>query len=143
MFASWIKLRRESRELAEQQAALELQKSELQKSASEQRLATEQFRSQLREEQQKREADEQRIAELVAAQNQKPAASSATIATLFLSPILRDEGQPRELKLPAGTSKIRLMLAVNSIDYPSFLVEVKNRQDKVIFQPKVRPPGSG
>jgi hypothetical protein len=142
LLAGWTRLRRESQHLAEQQAALERQKSELQKSASEQRLATEQLRAQLREEQQKREADE-RIAEQKAMQNQKPNALSARVAILFLPPISRGSEQGKELKPPAGTSRIRLLLAVDSIDYRGFLVEVKNRQDKVIFQPKVRPPRSG
>ena len=142
LLAGWIRLRRESQHLAEQQAALERQKSELQKSASEERLATEQLRAQLREEQQKREAD-QRIAELIQAQNQKPTALSARVAILFLPPVSRGSEQGKELKLPAGTSKVRLQLAVDSIDYRSFLVEIRNSQDKVIFQPKVRPPRSG
>lgn len=143
LLTGWLRLRRESQQLAEQQAALERKKSELQKSASEQRLVTEQLRDQLKEAQQEREADQQRIAELIEAQNQKSNASSPTVATLFLSPILRDEGQPRELKISAGTSKIRLLLAVNSIDYLSFLVEVRDSQDSVVFPRKIRPPRSG
>lgn len=143
LLAGWIRLRRESQQLAEQQVALERQKLELQKSASEQRLATDQIRAELTEEHQKREADQQLIAELMQAQNQKPTASSATIATLFLLPTSRGSEEEKELRLPAGTSGIRLKLRVDSIDYRSFLVAVKNSQDKVIFQPKVRTPRSG
>jgi hypothetical protein len=143
LLAGWMKLRRESQHLAEQQAALERQKSELQKSASEQQLATEQLKAQLKKEQQKREADQQRIAELVEAQNQKSSASSATVATLFLLPVSRGPEPAKELKLPAGTSRIRLQLAVESIDYRGFLVEIRNSREKVIFQPTVRPPRSG
>jgi hypothetical protein len=143
LLAGWIRLRRESQYLAEQQAALERQKSELRSSASEQRSATEQLRAQLREEQQKREADRQRIAELLEAQNQKPTASSATIATLFLPRLLRSGEQEKVLIPTAGTSKVKLFLAVDSIEYRGFLVEVKNKQDKVIFPQKVRPPRSG
>src|SRR5437016_4675057 len=85
LLAGWIRLRRESRQLAEQQAALERQKSELQKSASEQQLAKEQLLAQLKEEQQKHEADQQLIAELRQTQNQNSRASSAaTVATFFL-----------------------------------------------------------
>ena len=141
LLAGWIRLRRESRQLAEQQAALERQKSELHKSAAEQRLATEQLTVELREKQQKLEADQRRIDEL-RQQIQEPVASSATVANLFLLPAMR--GSPeKELKPPAGTSKIRLQLAVDSIDYRRYLVEVRNSQDKVIFQPRVRPPRSG
>ena len=68
----------------EQQAALNRQKLELEKSAAEQRLATDQITAQLREEQQKREADQQLIAELRHAQNQKQPPSAATVATFFL-----------------------------------------------------------
>ena len=142
LIAGWIRLRRESQQLAEQQAALERQKLELQNSVSEQRLATDQLRAQLREEQQKREADQQLIAELQA-QNQKPAASSPTIASLFLLPTLRGSEKEKELRPPAETSRIRLQLAVDSIDYKVFLVQVKNSQDREIFQQKVHPPRSG
>jgi len=143
LLTGWLRLRSESRQLAEQQAALERQKSELQKSASEQQLATQQLRTELEDAQRQREADQQRIAELVAAENQKSSASSATIATFFLPRVLRSSEQAKDLKPPAGTAKIKLLLAVESIDYRGFLVEVRNRQDKVIFQPKVRPPRSG
>jgi hypothetical protein len=143
LLSAWITLRHESQQLAEQQKLFEQQKLELQKSASEQQLTVEQLKAQLREMQQKREADQQMIADLRQAQNQKPTAPSPTIATLFLHPALRDSEREKELKLSAGTSRIRLQLAVASIDYRSFLVEVKNSQDKVIFEPKVRSPRSG
>ena len=143
LLTSWLRLRRESQHLAEQQAALEKQKSELAKSASEQRLATEQLRDQLRAAQQARAADQQRIAELIKARNQNANASSATVATLFLLPVSRSSEQAKELRPPAGTSSIRLQLSVDSIDYRGFLVEVRNSQDKLILQPKVRPTRSG
>jgi len=143
LLTGWLRLRRESQQLAEQQTALERQKSELQKFASEQRLATEQLRTELEAAQRQRAADQQRITELVAAQSQKSNASSATVATLFLPRLLRSSSEPEKLRPPAGTSKIRLSLAVDSIDYRGFLVEVRNKQDKVIFPQKVRPPRSG
>jgi anti-sigma factor RsiW len=142
LLTGWRRLRRESQQLAEQQAALERQKSELQKSASEQMLVTEQLRDQLKEAQQVREADQQRIGELVEAQNQKPTASSATVATLFLPRLVRSDEQEKVLRPPAGTSKVKLFLEVDSIDYRGFLVEVKNRQNTVIFHPRVPPPRS-
>jgi len=142
LFASWIKLRRESRQLAEQQAALERQKLELQKTASEQQLAADQLRAQLREAQQQRESDQQRIAELIGAQNQKPT-GSAGLATLLLFPASRSSGKDKELKLSTETSKIRLQLAIDSIDYRSFLIEIRNAQERVILQPKASAPRSG
>ena len=144
ILAGWIRLRRESRQLAEQQATLERQKLELQKSASEQRLATEQLRAQLKEEQQKREADQQRIAELQRSQDQKTKSSPSPIgnlATFFLLPSSRSGGE-NEFSPAAGTSKIRLQLAVESIDYRGFVAEVKNSQDREIFRGKLRPPRS-
>jgi len=143
LLAGWIKLRRESQQLTEQQAAIEQQRLELKKSAAEQLSATDQIRVRLREEQQRREADQQLIAELRQAQNQKPTALSATIATFFLLPISRGSEKEKELRPPAGKSRIRLQLAVDSIDYRGFLVEVRNSQDKKIFQQKVRSPRSG
>lgn len=142
LLAGWISLRRESQQLAEQQAALNRQKLELEKSAAEQRLATDRITTQLREEQQNREADQQLIAELQQAQNQKPP-SAATLATFFLLPTSRASENEKELRPPAGASRIRLQLAVDSIDYRGFLVQVKNSQDKEIFQQKLRPPHSG
>jgi hypothetical protein len=142
LLTGWLRLRRESQQLADQQAALERQKSELQKSATEQRLATEQLTSELAEERRQREADQQRIAELIAAQNEKSTTSS-TIATLFLPRLLRGSEQEKELRPPAGTSKVKLFLAVDSIDYRGFLVEVKNQEDKVVSTQKVPPPRSG
>src|SRR5262249_15115794 len=143
LLTGWLRLRRDSQQLAEQQAALERQRLELQKSAAEQRLATDQLRAQLREEQQKREADQQRIADLIEAQNQRSTAPSSTIANLFLLPTARGSEPGKELKLPAGTAKIRLQLAVDSIDYRGFVAEIKNSQDKTIFQPMIHPPRSG
>jgi hypothetical protein len=143
LLAGWIRLRRESQQLAVQQAELQRQKLELQKSAAEQRLATDQITAQLREEQQKREADQQLIAELQQAQNQKHPPSVATLATFFLLPTSRASENEKELRPPAGTSRIRLQLAVDSIDYRGFLVQVKNSRDKEIFQSKIRPPRSG
>lgn len=143
LLTGWLRLRRDSQQLAEQQAALERQKLELQKSSAEQRLATDQLRAQLKEEQQKREADQQRIAELIEAQNQRSTAQTSTIANLFLFPTSRGSEPEKELKLPAGTSKIRLQLAVDSIDYRGFVAEIKNSQDKEVFRSKVGPPRSG
>ncbi len=143
VLTGWIQLRRESQQLAEQQAAVERQRLELEKLAAEQQSATAQLTAQLREEQQRREADQQLIAELREAQNQKPTASPGTIATLFLLPTLRGSENEKELIPPAGTSKIRLQLAVESIDYRGFLVQVKNSQDKTIFQQRVGAPRSG
>src|SRR5437016_3418674 len=59
LLTGWLRLRRESQQLAEQQAALERQKSEFQKSASEQRLATEQLRTELEDAQRQRKADQE------------------------------------------------------------------------------------
>ena len=47
------------------------------------------------------------------------------------------------LPFPVLTMRIRLQLAVDSIDYRRFLVEVKNSQDKEVFQQKVPSPRSG
>lgn len=142
LLAGWIRLRRESQQMAEQQAALERQKFELQQSGAERRLVTEQLRNQLEEEQQKRDADQQLIAELRRAQSRESTAS-ATIASLFLLPASRSSETEKELRTPARTSRIRLQLAVNSIDYHGFLVEVKNSQDKEVFRQKLLPPRSG
>jgi hypothetical protein len=143
LFASWLRVRRESQQLTDQQASLERQKLELQKSAAEQRLATDQLTAELKEKQQKLEADQQRLDELTQALNQKPLTSSAATATLFLLPTSRSSGNERELKLAPETSKISLQLAVSSIDYHAFVAEVKNSQQQEISRLKVSAPRSG
>jgi anti-sigma factor RsiW len=142
LLAEWLKLRRESQQLASQQTALERQELALQKSVAEQRLATDQMTAELREKQQKIEAKEKQIDELTQALNQKPLASLATTATLFLLPTSRS-GTETELKLAAGTAKIRLQLAVGSIDYHAFVAELRNSQEQEISHPKVGAPRSG
>jgi hypothetical protein len=97
----------------------------------------------LKEKQQQLEADQQRIDELTQALNQKPPTPSAAIATLFLLPTSRSSRNERELKLAAETSKISLQLAVSSIDYHSFVAEVKNSQQQVVSRPKAGAPRPG
>ena len=142
LLGGWLRIRRESRQLADQRAALERQKLELQKSAAEQRLATDQMTAELKDKQTKLEADQQRIDELTQALNQKPVASSATTATIFLLPTSRSSPE-KEISLAAGISKIRLQLAVSSIDYPAFVAEVRNSQQQEIAHPKVGAPRAG
>jgi hypothetical protein len=141
LLAAWINLRRQTLQVADQQAALERQKLELEKSAAEQRLATEQTIAALKEKQQQIEAEQRRLDELIQAQNQKANAPSGGIATLFLTGSLRSSDAPQEK--PAGFAKIKLQLAVRSIDYRGFVVEVKDSKDKVIFRPKIPAPRSG
>lgn len=143
LFVTWLRVRRESQQLADQQATLERQKLQLQKSAAEQRLAADQLTAELKEKQQKLEADQQRIDELTQALNQKSLALSAATATLFLLPTSRSSGNERELKLAAETSKISLQLAVSSIDYHAFVAEIRNSQQRVISRPKVGAPHPG
>jgi len=142
LLSGWLRLRRESQQLASQQTALERQKLELQKSAAEHRLVTDQMTAELREKQQKIEADQERIDELTQALNQKNLASPATTATLFLLPTSRS-GTETELGVPAGTATIRLQLAVASIDYRAFVAELRNSQGQEISHPKVGAPRSG
>ena len=144
LLAGWINLRRQTQEVADLRAAVERQKSELEKSAAEQRLATEQTTAALKEKQQQLEADQRRLDELIKAQSEKPNGSAASIATLFLTPSLRSSPDAENKLSPRpGTSKIKLQLAVSSIAYRGFLAEIMNSQDKVILRPKVGAPRSG
>lgn len=142
LLAGWIRLRHDSQQLAAQQAALNQQKLELQKSVDDQRLMNEQIRTQLKERLEEHEADQKLIAALRQAQNQQSTNSPATVATLFLLPGLRSS-EENPFKLPAGTSRIRLQLAVEPIAYVSFLAQIKNSQDNQIFQKTLRSPRSG
>jgi transposase-like protein len=144
LLAGWIRLRGETQQLAEQQAELERQKSDLQKSVAERRSTTDQIRAQLSELQQQRDADQKLIAELKTSLDQKTKSSSAAIGSLvtfFLLPSSRSEGE-NKFSPAAGTSWIRLQLAVEPIGYRGFVAEVKNSQDSEIFRGKIRPPRS-
>jgi hypothetical protein len=145
LLSGWIRLRRETQHLAEQQAALERQKLELQKSAAEQRSTTDQMKAQLSELQQKHDADQKRFADLKSSLDQKTRSSSfplGSFADFFLLPASRG-GQEEELSLNPAASKTKLRLSVESIDYSWFVAEVKDSKDRKIFRQKVRPPRSG
>jgi negative regulator of sigma E activity/methionine-rich copper-binding protein CopC len=144
LLAGWLKLRRETQQLAEQQAALARQKSELEKSVAEQRSTTDQIRAQLSELQQQRDVDQKLIADLKTSLDQKTKSSSAAIgslATLFLLPSSRSPGE-NKFSPDAQTSGIRLQLAVEPIGYRGFVAEVKDSQGNLISRPKARRPGS-
>jgi methionine-rich copper-binding protein CopC len=146
LLAGWISLRRQSQQLAAERAALEQQKLELERSAAEQHLTTDQMRAQLSELQQLRDADQKLIVELKRSQDQKSTSSYSPIgnfATFFLLPSSRGSGEENELSPPAAASKIRLQLGVDSIAYPNYLAVIKNSQDHETFQQKLRAPRSG
>lgn len=137
-----ISLRRQSQHLAAERAALEQQKLDLQKSLAEQRIAIDQITTKLREAEQKRETDEQRIAELTQVLDQKSAASSvAVVANLSLSPIFRS-GHEQEFTPDPRASKIILHLVVDPVDYVGFVAQIKNSQDKEIFNSPLSRPRS-
>ena len=146
LLAGWISLRRQSQQLAAERAALEQQKLELQRSAAEQRLTTDQIRAQLSELQQQRDADQKLLAALKRSQEQKPTSSYPPIgnlATLFLLPGSRGSGEDNELSPPAAASKISLQLGVDSIEYPNYVIVIKNSQGQNRFQRMLRAPRSG
>lgn len=146
LLAGWIGLRRQAQQLTAERAALEQQKLELQKSATEQRLTTDQIRAQLSELQKQRDADQKLIAAFQRSQGQKSASSPSPIgnlATLLLLPGSRGSGDENELRPTADASRIKLQLGVDSIAYPNYVVVVKNSQGQETFRQKLRAPRSG
>jgi hypothetical protein len=142
LFASWMRLRQETRQLAEERASIEQQKLKMQQSAAEQKTAADRVSAELQEAQKTIEANQKLIADLQA-RNQKTATPiSGTIATLFLLPTTRSGGQ-KELKPLATDSKVKLQLSVESIDYSHYQVIITNSLNQVVSRNHLSSPRAG
>jgi hypothetical protein len=134
-----VRLRRESQRLAAERATIERQREELNRIAAEQNTRIAGRASEL-EAQQRRNAEElARIEELRQREQQQEGrnqqrAATPTMATLFLyAGSLRSGGRPEEVKISSGASQLPLGLVLETADYRSYNVRIKDAQNKEVL----------
>jgi hypothetical protein len=133
VLAGWIKLRNESQRVETERAALEQRRQELEKTTTEQQSRSNQLSAELQMEKEKREHDQKKIEELQRALNQTEQPGSlttpSTFATILLfSGLTRGESGGNELIVSPGTVTVKLNLVLDSDEYPSYKVIIRNAQ---------------
>jgi hypothetical protein len=119
LFAGWMRLREQSRQLAAQQSALEQRQRELDKQAADLRAQADQLATQSP---QPSPTETQTPPKPI--QEQSPTASTPFVA-LTLSPgVTRSSGQGHVLRIPRGTKEVRLTLNLRDPDYSSYQVAI-------------------
>jgi hypothetical protein len=139
-----VRLRRESQRLESERAAIEREREALTRLSAEQNTRIEVSASEL-------EAQQRRIAEARAQLEElrkraqqteregrdQQKAGTPIMATLILYPgSLRGGDGPTEVKIPPGASQLPLGLVLETADYRSYDVVIKNAQKKEIFPKK-------
>jgi hypothetical protein len=134
-----VRLHRESQRLAAERAAIERQREELNRLADEQNTKIDHMASELNAE---KSSNAEALAELEdlrqrlkqrEGSNQRNISMPA-MATLFLYPgSLRSGGGPEEVKIPPGASQLPLGLVLETADYGSYNVVIKDAQKKEVF----------
>ena len=135
-----VRLRRESRQLADERAAIARRREELNRIAAEQDTKIEEKASEIKaqerrnaEIQSRLEALEQKLKPKEAGLQQK--ATTSSMATLFLyAGSLRGGGGLAEVKIPPSAFYLSLGLVLEASDYRSYNVVIKNAQKKEIFE---------
>ncbi|HWP55828.1 MAG TPA: hypothetical protein VN476_16990 [Pyrinomonadaceae bacterium] len=143
LLTGWLKLRSESQQLAAERAALEQQRQALEKRTAEQQSRSEQLTAEILREKQQLEADRKKLEELkgaqIAANKTQSQTLAGSVATLFLAPgSTRGSGDPAELSVPMGTSRIRLELGVESVGFPQYRAVIKDSRNSPIYQQRLR-----
>lgn len=145
LFAGWMKLRRESNQLAAERAAVEQQRLELERKLADQRLSAEQLMAALERARQQQDADERRLAELRQGKKgneRADAVATSTVALISLLPgSIRGAGGGNELSVPESATAIRLDLVLETNEYAKYNAEVTNSQGAKILQQKGLRPG--
>lgn len=144
LFAGWMKLRRESNQLAAERAAVEQQRLELERKLADQRLSAEQLLAARERARQQQDAEERLLAEPKQGQkgsDQADAALASNIASIFLFPgSIRGTGGGNELLVSESATAIRLNLVLETNEYGKYYAEVTDSQGATILQPKgLRP----
>jgi hypothetical protein len=143
LVSRWLRLRNER--LTSEQAALQRQKEELQRSTNLRETPTPELQqsTNLREPPSR---ELQRSTNLREPTNRHPVLS--TIATVFLTPgsLRSGDGSRRELPIGPGINTARLQLALEKNDYPAYSAQVKTADGTVVFRKsglKAHNGGSG
>lgn len=130
-----VRLRRESQRLADERAAIERQREEL----NQQNNKIEQMTSELKAQQSRNAEELAQLEELHQGSKAKEGsnqqkATTPIMATLFLyAGSLRSGGRPEEVRIPPGTSQLPLGLVLETTDYGSYNVVIKDAQKKEVF----------
>lgn len=138
-----VRLRRESQRLGDERAAIERQREELNRLSDEQNTKNERMASELKAQQSRNAEELARLEELRQGPKEKEGsnqqkATTPIMATLFLyAGSLRGEGGPEEVKIPPGASQLPLGIVLETADYRSYNVVIKDAQKKEVS----RKPG--
>jgi len=134
-----VRLRRESQQLADERAAIARQREELNRVAAEQNTRIEEKASEIKAQELRNAEELARLEELRQKEKEKegsnpPKAASSSMATLFLyAGSLRGSGGPPKVKIPHDASLLLLGLVLETADYTSYNVVIKDVQKKEIF----------
>lgn len=146
LFAGWMRLRTESHRLAQERAAMEQQRLELEKRLTDQQFRTDRIAVELQKTRQQQEADEKLIAKLQQGQkrnDQAEATTTSTVASIFLRPGSIRSAGGNELSISESATAIRLNLVLENDEYAKYNAEVKTPQGARILQQKgLRPARS-
>jgi hypothetical protein len=143
LFYGWLRLRSESAQLASERAIIQQRKGELDRQSSEQRSEVEQLRAELQRRQSQQAEDQRRIKELELAQNTKVPDRSSTgsiLSFILTATSLRSGSNENQFKIDANTSSVELTLPLETNDYGSYTVTIKNVDTGVPIQrPGIKP----
>jgi hypothetical protein len=134
-----VRLRRESQRLVSERAAIEREREELNRIAAEQNTKIEEKASELKAQERHNAEEVARIEELRQTAKEKEGSNQqkappSVMATLFLyAGSLRGSGGPSEVKIAPGASQLPLGLILETADYRSYDVVIKDAQKKDIF----------
>ena len=135
-----VRLRRESQRMATEKAAIERQREELNRIAAEQNSRIEAKESEIKAQELRNAEELARIEELRQTTKEKEGgnqqkAPHSVMAMLFLSAgSLRSTGGPSEVKIPPSVSHLPLGLVLETADYRSYHVVIKNAQRRGILK---------
>jgi hypothetical protein len=134
-----LRLGREAQRLAAERAAIERQREELQRLSAEQNTKIEQMTSELKSQKTGNAEALAQLEEMRQRLKQKEESKPQNIltpamATVFLSVgSIRSEGRAEGVKIPPGVSHLPLGLVLETADYRSYNVAIKDAQRKVVF----------
>ena len=124
----WLRIRKESEQLAAERAALQQRKDELDRRASEQGANTQQLTAELQQEREQRAELIQQLQQAHAFEEKRTRQGAlTTIATVFLTPGSLRSGSVGQAQLIIGpeTNTARLQLALKN-DYPRYNATIKS-----------------
>jgi len=143
LLAGWMNLRRESQRLAAERISFEQERQALEKRVAEQQSSSEQLTAEMMKERQQLEEDRKGFEELrrvqIAGEKSQSQTPAGIIATLLITPgLMRGPGGPAELLVAPGTSKIKLELGLEAVEYTKYRAVIKDARGGVIARSNLR-----